>query len=282
MLEKQWLNIQPYGFQKGLSYLAGKLAFCEIPLVKNWIIQKFLRDYPTASLSDALETDPLAYRSFMALFARELQPTARPLPKDINIIASPCDGRLMQMGTITNDTLVTAKGYQYTVPALMGNVEAARLFDGGIHATFYLAPTDYHRVHMPTDGRVQEMTYVPGNLFSVQPKIIEHVPDLFTRNTRVAVVFDTPFGPMGLVFVAAFLVSGVHIRWAGAVSACNKKTWHYSNTADKHIQLKQGDECGYFYFGSSIVMLLPKGATLSEKLTLSSHYKMGENLGTFR
>ena len=279
MLEKLWLKIQPYGFQSFLSYLAGKLAFCETPWLKDHLIRKFMRKYPNIDYTQATVTDPLAYPSFMALFARTLKPEARPLPRDPRKIAAPCDGRLMQKGRIEKDTLLFAKGDAYTVPSLLGGPIAPALFAEGSYAVFYLAPDDYHRVHMPTDGHLRQMTYVPGNLFSVQPHIVDQMPDLFTRNTRVSVLFETPFGPMAVIFIAAFLVGGVHTPWAGAVSAVRPKTWQYPNTPDNHIQMRQGDECGYFYFGSSVILLLPKGAQLSGNLTPTTHYKMGTILG---
>ena len=198
-----------------------------------------------------------------------------------NEIACPVDGFVSEIGQITDGQLLQAKGQMYSLETLLaGNSEWAGLFVGGEFATLYLSPKDYHRVHMPLAGRLTHMAYVPGKLFSVNNASVAGIPNLFARNERVVCLFDTEHGSMAVILVGAMLVASMVTVWHGVVapSKCRMVTnWDY---ADKNIELKKGDELGRFQYGSTAIVLLPKGvASWNSELTPDTAVKMGSLLG---
>jgi phosphatidylserine decarboxylase len=166
-----------------------------------------------------------------------------------------------QLGAIEHDQIFQAKGHHYSTTALLGgDATLAAQFQGGSFATIYLSPRDYHRIHMPCDGRLLRMEHVPGALFSVNPLTARGVPGLFARNERVVCLFDTPLGPMALVLVGATIVGSMATVWHGQVNPPRTgklRRWDY---ADQDIRLRQGEEMGRFQLGSTVVLLFPLGA----------------------
>ena len=183
---------------------------------------------------------------------------ARPLAR-ADLIC-PVDGAISQFGAMQGDQLFQAKGHHYSSTALVGGDSAlAARFDGGSFATLYLSPRDYHRIHMPLDGRLTRMIYVPGALFSVNPVTARGVPGLFARNERVVCVFETVSGPFVLVLVGATIVGSMATTWHGVVNPPRGgavREWRYD---DQSVVLPQGQEMGRFLLGSTVVMLFPKG-----------------------
>ena len=238
-------------------------------------------------LSEALESDPAAYSSLNALFTRALRPGARPLPDDPGAIASPADGILSQAGTMDSGRIVQAKGHVYDVTTLFGGDRAlAERFIGGCFCTLYLAPHNYHRVHMPSSGRLEEMVYVPGRLFSVNPSTARALPGLFTRNERVVTVWDTDAGPMALVLVGAMLVGAIDTVWAGAITPPTGRSpsrVRYPETGPDSVILSRGEEMGRFNMGSSVILLYaPGAASWSQGLTPGQEVRQGQALGCLR
>jgi phosphatidylserine decarboxylase len=208
-------------------------------------------------MDEALNSDIASYASFNDFFTRALKPGARPVAKAD--LVCPVDGAISQFGPISGDQIFQAKGHRYSTTALVGGDAAlAAQFKDGSFATLYLSPRDYHRIHMPCDGRLTQMIYVPGDLFSVNPTTARGVPGLFARNERVVCVFESAHGPFVLVLVGATIVGSMATVWHGVVNPPrlpDVKTWHY---ADQKVELKQGDEMGRFLLGSTVVMLFPK------------------------
>ncbi len=187
--------------------------------VKNIAIRSFLRLYPI-NLAEAEHPDPAHYESFNAFFTRALRPGARPVDPDPAAIVSPVDGTVSQAGVIERDMLLQAKGIRYSLADLLGgDDELAQRFQDGIFATIYLAPYDYHRIHMPMSGTLTRARFVPGDLFSVNAVTASQVPGLFARNERVVCVFDTAAGPMAVVLVGALFVGSMSLSWLGEVRA---------------------------------------------------------------
>jgi len=248
--------------QKSLSRLVGKLANCEHPLLKNWLIDKFIAYY-AVDMSDAIETDPHCYKSFNEFFILRLKLTARPLAEGENTIASPVDGMISELGDIQDQALLQAKGMYYDLTALLGgDAKMAALFQGGQFINMYLAPKDYHRIHMPLAGKLKCMIHVPGKLFSVNTATAENVPNLFTRNERVICLFDTVAGPMAVVLVGAMIVASIHTVWAGLVAPAGKQpaVWHYEDRQENSLDLARGEELGHFELGSTVIVLFAKDA----------------------
>lgn len=262
-----------------LSRLMGRLADCEVPWVRQPFIKWFIARYDV-DLSEAADPDPAGYPSFNAFFTRALKPGARPLPDNADAIVSPADGAVSQAGAISAGRIVQAKGQSYSVTELLGGDDelAARWRDGSF-ATIYLAPRDYHRVHMPCSGALERMTYVPGRLFSVNPTTADNVPRLFARNERVVTVWETAHGPVALVLVGAMIVAGVDTVWAGQVAPPALTTVDYRQ--QRAISLATGAEMGRFRMGSTVILLLPAGAAeWAPTLTPGARIRMGEAIAT--
>jgi phosphatidylserine decarboxylase len=251
------LSVLPqYLFPKqALTSFAGWVASKERGAVTTWIIRRFVAKYGV-DMGEALDSDIASYPSFNEFFTRALKPGARPIAEAD--LVSPVDGAISQFGPIEGEQILQAKGHRYTITALVGGDEAlAAQFAHGSFATLYLSPKDYHRIHMPCDGRLLRMIYVPGELFSVNPTTARGVPGLFARNERVVCVFESTRGPFVLVLVGATIVGSMATVWHGVVNpprGGEVREWHY---AERQIVLKQGEEMGRFLLGSTVVMLFP-------------------------
>jgi phosphatidylserine decarboxylase len=244
--------------KQALTTIAGKLAERAAGSLTTHVIRWFVQRYGV-DLSEAANPDPASYRSFNEFFTRPLRAGARPLA-DAAFLC-PVDGAISQFGGIEGDQMFQAKGHRYSTAALVGgNRQLAARFENGAFATLYLSPRDYHRIHMPVDGRLTRMIHVPGELFSVNPTTARGVPGLFARNERVVCVFEAEFGPFVLTLVGATIVGSMATVWHGTVNPPRVREireWLYD---DPQIVLKKGDEMGRFLLGSTVVMLFPKDA----------------------
>ncbi len=233
--------------------------------------------------SEARHKSTAGYEHFNAFFTRELARAARPLDPDPGAIVCPSDGRVSQCGRITHDRIVQAKGHSYTLRALLANDASASEFDNGFFHTIYLSPRDYHRVHMPLEGRLQRMIHVPGRLFSVSPGTVRAVPNLFARNERVISLFETSHGPMAVILVGAMLVSSMETVWAGQITPPRGLRVTTGDWSRRDIVLKRGEEMGRFNMGSTVILLLPAGAVSAlAELGPDDTVRMGEKLGRLR
>ena len=246
--------------KQALTSFAGFVASRERGWVTTEIIRRFVAKYQV-NMDEALNPDIASYATFNDFFTRALKPGVRPLA-NVDLV-SPVDGAISQFGPIEKDQIFQAKGHHYSTTALVGGDAAlAAHYQDGHFATLYLSPRDYHRIHMPCDGRLTRMIYVPGELFSVNPVTARGVPGLFARNERVVCVFESARGPFVLVLVGATIVGSMATVWHGVVNPPRGKTvrqWDYPNEPTSAIRLKQGEEIGRFLLGSTVVMLFPKG-----------------------
>lgn len=265
-----------------LSRIAGAIAECEWPWLKNSFIKWFIRRYKV-NMQEAVDPEPYNYKNFNAFFTRALKPDARPIAADDNAIACPADGAISQIGDIESGRIFQAKGQHYSLVELLGGDETiAKPFQDGKFATVYLSPKDYHRVHMPLKGKLKSMTYVPGDLFSVNTTTAENVPRLFSRNERAVCIFNSEAGPMAVVLVGAMIVAGIETVWDGQVAPMKReiRTQNYANKP-KAVTLKQGEEMGRFKLGSTAIVLFgPDAMTWQEGFNAGSPTRMGEQLGT--
>ncbi|WP_426072918.1 archaetidylserine decarboxylase [Janthinobacterium sp. DSP2-3-3] len=247
-----------YLLPKGaLTNFAGRIAGAKGGAMTTRLIRWFVGRY-NVNMDEALDPDITHYTSFNDFFTRALRPDARPLAKADYIC--PVDGRISQFGTIDKDQIFQAKGHNFSTTALVGGDAAlAAQFEHGSFANLYLSPRDYHRIHMPCDGRLTRMIYVPGELFSVNPTTARGIPGLFARNERVVCLFDTANGPFVMTLVGATIVGSMATVWHGVVNPPRTgqvRDWSYAND---NVVLKQGEELGRFLLGSTVVMLFPKG-----------------------
>ena len=243
--------------KQALTVLAGKLAGAQAGSLTTAVIRWFVGRYGV-NMAEAANPDIASYASFNEFFTRPLKADARPLAEADFLC--PVDGAISQFGPIERDQIFQAKGHQYSTTALVGgDRELAARFENGHFATLYLSPRDYHRIHMPCDGRLTRMIYVPGALFSVNPTTARGVPGLFARNERVVCVFESAHGPFVLTLVGATIVGSMATVWHGVVNPPRPgvvREWRYDG--ETAVNLKKGEEMGRFLLGSTVVMLFPK------------------------
>jgi phosphatidylserine decarboxylase len=239
-----------------ISRLVLWLTRCRVVWLKNGLMTWFIRRF-NVNMAEAEQGDYRQFDFFNAFFTRALKPGARPLAHGDNLILCPVDGAVSQVGAIRNDTIFQAKGHDYSATTLLGgDATLAKQFANGQFATLYLSPRDYHRIHMPVAGTLKQMIYVPGRLFSVNPKTVRCIPGLFARNERVVALFDTAFGPMAMVLVGAINVACIETVWHGVVTPPHRnpvQRWVY--TEQTPINLVKGEEMGRFNMGSTVVCL---------------------------
>lgn len=268
-----------YLLPKGaLTNFAGRVAGAKGGAMTTRLIRWFVGRY-NVNMDEALDPDITHYTSFNDFFTRALRPDARPLAQADYVC--PVDGRISQFGTIDRDQIFQAKGHSFSTTALVGGDAAlAAQFEHGSFANLYLSPRDYHRIHMPCDGRLTRMIYVPGELFSVNPTTARGIPGLFARNERVVCVFDTANGPFVMTLVGATIVGSMATVWHGVVNPPRTgqvRDWSYAND---NVVLKQGEELGRFLLGSTVVMLLPKDTvTFNANWQPAGPVQLGEVMG---
>jgi phosphatidylserine decarboxylase len=257
-----------------LTTLAGKAASAEGGAATTWMIRRFVQRYGVA-MNEAAEPDITRYRTFNDFFTRALKPGVRPLAAAY--LTCPVDGAISQFGRIERDQIFQAKGRRYSTTALLGGDAAlAALYRDGSFATLYLSPKDYHRIHMPCDGRLLRMIHVPGELFSVNPVTARGVPGLFARNERVVCVFEGA-RPFVLVLVGATIVGSMATVWHGVVNPPRPGTvreWRYDESPV--LRLKQGEEMGRFLLGSTVVLLFPGALRFNPAWQSARAIRLGE------
>ena len=271
-----------YLLPKGaLTNFAGRVAGAKGGAMTTRLIRWFVGKY-NVNMDEALNPDIASYPSFNEFFTRALRPDARPLAQADFIC--PVDGRISQFGAIDDDQIFQAKGHKFSTTALVGGDAAlAAKFQHGSFANLYLSPRDYHRIHMPCDGKLTRMIYVPGELFSVNPTTARGIPGLFARNERVVCVFDTANGPFVMTLVGATIVGSMATVWHGVVNpprATQICEWKYDA---QNIVLKKGDELGRFLLGSTVVMLFPKDAlAFNQAWQPAGPVKLGEVMANLK
>ena len=271
--------------QHGISRLVLAATRSRSPAFKNALIRLFVRGFKP-EMADAVESEPTAYASFNEFFTRALREGTRPLDADPRAIVSPVDGTVSEAGTINADRLLQAKGHEYTLRALLaGNGAWERTFAGGSFATIYLAPYNYHRIHMALPGELRESFYVPGRLFSVNRTTAQLVPGLFSRNERVFCGFDSGGMPWAIILVGALNVGSMATVWHGDVTPRKHREVTALPVTDQRapIELPKGAEMARFNMGSTVILLLPPGAAQwAATLTAGRTLRMGERIGTLQ
>ncbi len=252
------------------------------PPWKDRLIQGFIRRY-NVDMSEAQEPDPARYPEFNSFFTRALCAQARSVVGDPEAIACPVDGTVSEVGEIRDGYLYQAKGRDYSLSQLLaGDPQLLEMFTDGKFITLYLSPRDYHRIHLPFDGRLKKMVYVPGRLFAVNPRTTRVVPNLFARNERLISLFETRAGSMALIMVGAIFVGSMETVWAGRLTPSSKRnlqTWHYHNP-NSSTRFSKGAEIGRFNMGSTVILLFgPASVRWLPNLKSGSYVQMGQSIG---
>ena len=263
--------------QRLLGLAVYHLSRCTWDGVKTPLIRWFAGQY-SVDLAEA-ERDRLdSYESFNDFFTRRLKAGARPVAGDAATLISPVDGRLTRFGTASGGEMIQAKGLTYRVHELLG--EPPEHIDGltnGSYATLYLAPHQYHRVHLPLDGTLVRTRYIPGKRYSVNDRPAAAMPRLFCRNERVVCWFETRAGPMAVVLVGALNVSSITSGWLGEIRSGREREWRDAGTPRQTFA--RGEEIGRFNLGSTVILLLPgERLTWHPALAPGHPMRMGEAL----
>lgn len=263
--------------QRLLSRGVYYLARCRWRWVKNPLIRWFTRHYGV-DLEEVASADPNAYDSFNAFFTRALKPGERPLDGDDDTLVSPVDGRLSEFGSLEDGKLLQAKGISYSLAALLGETPRPGAF--AAYATFYLAPRNYHRVHMPFAGKLARTRYVPGARFGVSPALAAAIPGLYARNERCVCWFDTACGPLVVVLVGALNVSSLMTTWLGTIASGRPHSWVSVGAPELYAR---GVEIGRFNLGSTVIVVLPRAEIVwHEALRVHAPVRVGERVATLR
>ncbi len=266
--------------QHTVSRIAGSLAESKVARIKNTLIRTFIERYGV-NMDEALRNSPEDYANFNDFFTRELKHGIRPNLAGDKGVACPVDGAISQLGKIEYGRIFQAKGHNFSLIDLLGgNLQDAQPFMGGEFATIYLSPKDYHRIHMPVDGTLRKMIYVPGKLFSVNPVTAANVPNLFARNERLVCLFDSAQGPVVMVLVGAIIVASIATVWGGTIAPHGDEVRTYEYGSKKAIKLKQAEEMGRFLLGSTVVLLFPeKTIKWDADLSADSNVRLGQEIG---
>jgi phosphatidylserine decarboxylase len=280
--DRAFVAVQHLLPQHALSRIVWHATRSTRPAFKDFLIRSFLSRFDV-NMDEALESNPFAYPSFNAFFTRALKPSVRPQPPDPAVV-SPVDGTVSQIGSIDGDRLIQAKGHDFTLGALLaGDAELVPVFHRGEFATIYLAPYNYHRIHMPLDGRLTGTTHVPGRLFSVNTATAAAVPDLFARNERVTCLFETSLGRMAVVLVGALFVGSMATVWAGDVTPARRRAPTRLDLPATPPRLERGGELGRFNMGSTVIVLFEAGRVRwRPELAAGVTVRVGQPIGTLR
>ena len=270
--------------KKLISKMIGVLARSEIVFIKNTFIKTFQMMYDV-NMQEARNEDGSSYPCFNSFFVRSLKPEYRPIDKNINSVISPVDGSVSQLGNVKSGKLIQAKGMYFNLLEFLGNNKPIyEKMKEGLFSTFYLSPKDYHRVHMPLDGKLREMIYLPGKLFSVNSTTSKRVKNLYSKNERLVCIFDTVRGPMVVVLVGAMIVSGITVNWEDE-NIFNKgkiQKLMYPTIGKGSVSLKKGDEVGRFMLGSTVVVCFGMNKIhWEDEISIGSVVKMGQSVGYF-
>ncbi|OTA20807.1 phosphatidylserine decarboxylase [Xenorhabdus beddingii] len=280
MLDNLKIRFQYLLPKQCITNFAGWFASKKAGWLTQFVIKAFAKAYKV-DMNEAKNSSFTAYSTFNEFFVRPLKEDIRPIVNETNQLALPADGTVSQLGAIREDQIIQAKGHYYTVEALLaGQYQLAEQFRNGQFITTYLSPKDYHRVHMPCDGVLKEMIYVPGDLFSVNLLTAANVPNLFARNERVICVFETAFGPMVQILVGATIVGSIETVWSGCVTPPREgiiKRWTYpAEGQEGAISLQKGEEMGRFKLGSTVINLfVSHQVNFANNLYSGSQTRMG-------
>lgn len=252
------LNLHSFIPKQLLTNMAGWLAEKKAGWFTHLLINGFIKMYKV-DMREAEYPEANAYATFNEFFTRSLKSGSRPIVEQADALVMPADGTISQLGKIDQNKILQAKGHDYTLDALLAcDKQMVSLFQNGLFITTYLSPSDYHRVHMPCDGVLREMLYVPGSLYSVNFSTAERVENLFARNERLICLFDTPFGPVAQILVGATIVGSIETTWQGVITPSRDgilQRWEYPAVGKNAIKLNKGDEMGRFKLGSTVINL---------------------------
>ena len=281
MLAKLFVVLQYILPQRLLTALIWRIARIRHVATKNFLINRFVDLYDVDTDAAKLNV-PDDFATFNDFFVRELLSGARPVDESDNSIVSPVDGTVSMAAAIRNDSIIQAKGLDYSLNDLLAtDLEQAAAYVDGTFATIYLAPYNYHRVHSPWDGELTGVRYIPGSLFSVNAATVMNVDGLFRRNERLVMHFKTDRGPAVLIFVGALNVGSIWTPWTGELRPRKHGVVDVPDLSGHSTTVKKGYLLGWFNMGSTVILLLPEGVSAwDDDFQAGETLRMGEVIGT--
>ncbi len=274
---KALFYVMPHHAVSRVVYFITRLRGPQVPIMVKWFVQRY-----GVNMDDAEESEIGYYQTFNEFFTRPLKDNIRPIAPGANTLACPCDGTVSQAGSVRAGAMMQAKGRGYSVLELLGGDKTmAAQFADGRFATIYLAPHDYHRLHMPLNANMIRMIHVPGRLFSVAEWTVAEIPRLFARNERLACYFETSAGPLVMVLVGAINVAAIETVWSGLVTPPRAKKiseYDYSHTRK---EIAKGAEMGRFNMGSTVILLTGNNVEWLPHISPGQPVKMGQLIGHF-
>ena len=252
----------------------GWFSHIEHPIVRNFSIGTWKLFAGNLNLQEARKT---AFTSLHDCFVRELKDGARPIDARPEVIVSPCDGIIGAFGRIGNTTLIQAKGFSYTLEDLMIDPQLAATYRDGTYVTLRLTSAMYHRFHAPYACHVNEVTYISGDTWNVNPTALKRIERLYCENERALVPtrLDGSTEQISLVPIAAILVASIHFNF---IDVALNLTYRGPNLIPCHASFRKGDEMGYFQHGSTIIVLATGGLEPSDNVREGETIRMGESL----
>jgi len=281
MLRNAFVLLQYLLPKHWLTSLIYRIARIRTQRVKDFLISGFIKLYNVKT--DEIKREvPEGFATFNEFFVRELKSDARNIDENDNTIISPVDGTVSIAGALRTDSLLQAKGLEYSLDDLLAtDLEESTSYVDGRFITIYLAPYNYHRVHAPLDGKLVAARYVPGDLFSVNEATAAKVKGLFRRNERLVMHFKTQHGPAVLIFVGALNVGSISTPWSGEIRPRKAGTVDAIDLSKQETDIRKGDLLGWFNMGSTVILLLPDGAgEWLENLATGATLRMGQSIGT--
>jgi phosphatidylserine decarboxylase len=263
-----------------LTALIWRIARIRQVAVKNFLISHFVNIYDV-DVADVKQEVPGEFATFNDFFIRELVAEARPIDADINSIVSPVDGTVSIADVIRGDSIIQAKGIDYSLDDLLAtDLEQAKAYVDGTFATIYLAPYNYHRIHAPLDGELLAARYIPGDLFSVNEATVTRVNGLFRRNERLVMHFETSSGPAALIFVGALNVGSISTPWSGELRPQKNGVVDVLDLSGCATTVRKGDLLGWFNMGSTVILLMPSGTCeWGNDICAGQTLRVGEAIG---
>ncbi|HUE09514.1 MAG TPA: archaetidylserine decarboxylase [Steroidobacteraceae bacterium] len=261
--------------RRSLTRFVGWLSRIEQP----WIFAACLSLWRMFSDLDLTDAKKSRFTSLHDCFTRELQDGARPIESDAGLLASPCDALMGACGQVHEGSVLQAKGFAYPLADLLGDAELARYYRDGQFATLRLTSSMYHRFHAPYDCRVEQVNYIAGDAWNVNPAALKRVERLFCRNERAIIRCRLPPAGTGtlitLVPVAAILVASIRLKF---IDVRLHLRYPGPNAIPCDAELCKGEEMGWFEHGSTIIVLAPRGVSLCPDLGTGSRIQMGQAL----
>ena len=265
-----------------ISELIGFFAKSQNQYIKTFFIRNFHKTY-NVNMQEAVHEDLAFYPSFNSFFTRPLKPELRPIEKNTHSIISPADGVVSQIGNIKSGKIIQAKGVHFNLLSFLGNDrEYFQKFKEGVFCTIYLSPKDYHRVHMPCDGKLIKTIHVPGRLFSVAKHAVNKIKNLYARNERLICKFKNEMTSFSVIFVAAINVSSIEVSWKGEASPPYPKKTISSNYSKKKITYDKGEEFGMFKSGSTVIILFDATVEISKEIRKGQKIRVGQKIGLLK